>query len=256
MDKKLNLMSRMFASFAKDEDVDKEELAKATDEMQEIAATAAPVAPPPTPQQTAPASAATVAGAIAGTKTEDEAPVPPAAAPAPQPDKLDKVIALLQQLIAAKSTDEAPAAEENPLDTLVKDLDGAEEKTAEENPFPTTDSVDDPSDPESKFVDPEQMNNDADPEDAGKACDAATLRIAVDAIKPIIAMLPESKRKAATDASVRTLRSAAGKDAAPAKNAYMDVLKASKRQSKDSAAEDPSALGQKIMASRNVNFKK
>ena len=184
-----------------------------------------------------------------------------------EPDKMDMILEKLDQLLAAQATDckdEAPV-EEDPLAKLEKDLDemgNAEEPEEDEKPMnPEEDS----EEPESQFVDPEIINEeDEDPEEVElveeeeeetpvfdrKACDAA--RIALNAIKPVIAKLPPSERKQASDAAVAQIRKASGLDAQPKKNGYV-ALKKTKKASDRQAEID---IGRRIMEKRNPHYQK
>lgn len=173
--------------------------------------------------------------------------------------RIEDIIARLEKLEAALAAkDEDP--EEDPLKQLEEDLDEAEaaEEPVEEEEGYAPDE--DPDEPEAHFVDPEELNEeDEEPEVIEeeeeitadkKACDAA--RTALKAIKPVIASLPPSQRKAAADKAVAAIRKASGLSAKPASNGYTKIMKRSRKAS-DSRADD---LAQRIMASRNVNYKK
>ena len=243
--KRVTLLSKMFASFAKDEDVTPEEVADAAEEIQAIAVEK--------PEDTAPESVG------------DEGI-------APAPDKLDTIIELLNRLLG-EGKDEAPeVAEEevveeqvdeevDPLQKLEDDLTELEAMRSGEE------EVDEePEEAMSNFVDPEEINEseDEDPEAVEeevveeeepvadkKGCDS--LRIAIDALKPIIASLPASQRKKASDAAVKSLRKSIGMDVNPKSNGYTKIKTAKK--AKDSGINEKS-LANKIMEKRNPNFKK
>ena len=85
-----------------------------------------------------------------------------------------------------------------------------------------------------------------------RACDAA--RMALNVIKPVIAKLPAAERKAAADAAVAAIRKSSGLDAKPSRNAYVALKK--RRKAGDSKREDPSELGKRITAARNINYQK
>ncbi len=242
MGKHTSILSKMLARFARDNDTTEEEIAEAVDAIDEITAGAEEIQETP--------------AAVEAPKTEDEAP-----------DKLDLIIDLLQKVLAQKGTDEEPeekpAEEEDPLKKLEDDLaeleKGAGEAAEEEEETYSPDE--DPDEQENHFVDPEEINEqDEDPEEEEeeeapvadkKACDA--MRKAIKAIKPVIAALPASERKKASDAAVSQLRKAYGMDEKPAKNGYI-ALKSRKKVSDSKAnVED---IGRKIMASRNANYNK
>ena len=170
------------------------------------------------------------------------------------------------------ATDEEP--EEDPLDKMEKELDAME--GAEEEPVAAEEEKEiiapdqDPDEMESHFVEPEALNEqdedevveeeevleepteDCGPSKDKKACDAA--RIALNAIKPIIASLPPAQRKKAADAAVAQIRKASGLSAKPSKNQYA-AIKRAKRKASDTKM-DPSEIGKSIMASRNPHYKK
>ena len=78
------------------------------------------------------------------------------------------------------------------------------------------------------------------------------LRSVLQVMKPVIASMPKAQRKQVSDALISTIRKANGKPATPGGKTYA-ALKNARRSSAD--AEDPKALGRKIMAARNVNMK-
>ena len=190
-------------------------------------------------------------------------------------DKLDKVIDLLEQLLKKGVTDEEPKPEVDPLEKLEDDLEELE-KTAPEAEEAATDEDEeeeegfapdeDPTEPESQFVDPaeiEEQDEDV-PEEEEKeeekpvvdkrACDA--MRAAIKAVKPVIAQLPPSQRRAASDAAVASIRKSYGLSDKPARNDYV-ALKNRKAKAKDSKDNNSVAdLGKRIMESRNANYKK
>lgn len=184
----------------------------------------------------------------------------------------------LEQKIGGGAQDEAPE-EMDPLARLEKDLDEIEAQQAgpapEEAPVEEEASEEevmipdeDPEEVESTFVDPEAINEQdedieieeeataAPLEDCGPAkdkkacCDAA--RVALNAIKPVIASLPPSQRKKAADAAVAQIRKASGLNSKAKKNGYV-ALK-SRRKASDSMSE--AEIGKAIMAKRNPNYKK
>ena len=243
MSKRVKMLSKMFASYAKDEEVTPEEVADAAEEIQAIAVEK--------PEDTAPESVG------------DEAL-------APAPDKLDTIIEMLGRLLG-KGQDEEPevVAEEeevvadegeeiDPLQKLEDDLSELEAMKAEEE------TDEEPEEAMSNFVDPEDINEseDEEPEEEvaveeeeavadKKACDS--LRVAIDAIKPIIASLPANQRKKASDAAAKSLRKSIGMDEKPKKNGYAKINAA--RKAKDSKNSEKN-LASRIMEKRNPNYKK
>ena len=182
---------------------------------------------------------------------------------APEADVLAKIMERLDALeaaIAAKDEDpeETPAEEEkDPLQELEDEL------TEVENPEEITAPDEDPDEMESHFVDPEEINEEDEdiPEEEEveeeeevmdkKACDS--MRETIKTLRPIIAKLPESEKRQASDALAAQLRKAYGMTPKAERNDYLK-LKARKKASDKQA--DPSELGQAIMANRNPNYKK
>jgi len=236
------ILAKMLAKFAVD--AEPEELEEAVDAIEEIT-TEEPVQPAEQPP-------------VVEEETKDAG---------------DEVIqSILARLDAIEgklnASDEEP--EEDPLARLEQDLDEIEAQQApveeeEEEEVITPDE--DPDEVESHFVPPEEINEqDEDEEivveeqeeaepvaDCGpkKASDAA--RIALNAIKPVIASLPPSQRKKAADQAVAQIRKASGLDAKPKKNGYV-ALK-SRKKANDSRANE-SEIGKAIMEKRNPNYKK
>ena len=232
------ILAKMLARFA--QDADPEELEEAVDAVEDITSPAEePAAPAPQP-------------------------------PVPEQDAGDDVIQqILNRLDALEkkngATDEDP--EEDPLAKMEKELDameGAEEEPVvaeeKEEEFVTPDE--DPDEVESHFIDPEKINEgDEDevteeevteiPSEDCKGRDAA--RIALNAIKPIIAALPANQRKKAADAAVAQIRKASGLSEKPGKNQYI-ALKKPRKKASDSTA-DVSEIGKAIMARRNPHYK-
>jgi len=229
------ILAKMLAAFARDAEPEEiEEAVEAIDEM-----TAVPENLPPVPE-----------------KTEDEGP-----------DKLDMILDKLDTLMKSKDCggkDEDPE-EVDPLQKLEDDLDEIEKvKEVKEEEDEPMEPEEDPDEPEAHFVDPEEINEeDEDPEEIEeiqeeetpvvdkRACDAA--RIALNVIKPVLAKLPPSERKKASDAAVAQIRKASGMDAVPKKNGYVALKR--KKSSYDNA-ESMSEIGRRIMESRNANYKK
>ena len=237
--KRVTLLSKMFASFAKDEDVTPEEVADAAEEIQAIAVEK--------PEDTAPESVG-----------DEEM--------APAPDKLDKIIEMLSRLLGEGKDEEPEVVEEEETTEEVDPLQKLEDDLTELEAMRSEGEEDaEPEEAMSNFVDPEEINaesEDEDPEEEvveemaeeettdKKACDS--LKMAIDALKPIIASLPEKQRKKASDAAAKSLRKSIGMDVSPKKNDYTRLRSA--RKAKDSNPE--ANLAQKIMERRNPNFKK
>ena len=225
--------------------------------------------------------------AIEDITTEEPAPAAPPAPPAPPVEEEttdeggDMIQTILARLDALEqkvggAADEEPE-ELDPLARLEKDLDEIEAQQAPAEVTETEEEViapdEDPEEPESRFVDPEAINQmDEDPtepenidlppmeEDCGgkdcggkdkSACDAA--RVALNAIKPVIAALPPSQRKKAADAAVAQIRKASGLDAKAKKNGYVALKR---RKASDTARENVADIGKSIMAKRNPHYMK
>lgn len=254
---KHGIWAKMLASFARD--AEPEEIEEAVNAIDEIA-------------------------------SEPEVPAEPAPVEQPvqndSPEIMGQILQALNDIkeaLAAKGADcdtkdETPEEEVDPLQKLEDDLDEIEKAAGaaapveeeeepledEEEEFQTPEE--DPAEPESHFVDPDQLNEqdedetiEVEEQESGtglvadkRACDAA--RKALNAVKPIIAMLPPSQRKAASDAAVKEIRKANGLSGAPKSNGYLAIK--NRRKTGDSKTVDAGDLGKRIMASRNVNYKK
>ena len=80
---------------------------------------------------------------------------------------------------------------------------------------------------------------------------------ALRAIKPVIAKLPESQRRAASDAAVKEIRGVLKMNPKPATNSYAQIVKAvndAKKASSDSV--DDREYGRLIMSKYNANHRK
>lgn len=239
------ILAKMLAKFALD--ADPEELEEAVDAVEEI--TTAP--------------------------EEPVAPAPQPPVPEQQDDGEDMIQTILKRLDAIEAklgaTDEEP--EEDPLDKMEKELDAmegaGEEPVAVEKEEEFVAPDEDPDEVESHFVDPEALNEQDEDEveeeevielpneDCGpkgsdcKGRDAA--RMAINAVRPIIAALPPSQRKKAADAAVAQIRKASGLSGKPSKNQYAALRR--KKKAADSKG-NPADIGKAIMAARNPHYKK
>lgn len=231
------ILAKMLAKWAVD--ADPEELEEAVDAIEDIT-TEEVETPVPAPEET---------------KDED-----------PMIQKiLDRLDAIEAKLGAA---DEEP--EIDPLEKLEQDLDeiGGQQPEAEEEQEEIIAPDEDPQEPEAHFVDPEQINEqdedevieeeeedfpmeeDCGPAKDKRACDAA--RAALKVVKPIIAQLPPSMRKKASDKAVEQIRKVSGLDARPRKNGYIALKKPHKAAD---SKNDPADIGKAIMAKRNPQYK-
>lgn len=238
------ILAKMLAKFAVD--AEPEELEEAVDAIEEITSEEEPAVQPPVTEEV---------------NDSDD-------------DVIKTILARLDAIEGKlnSATDEEP--EEDPLARLEQDLDEMEKMNAPVEAEESEEAIiapdEDPDEAESHFVDPEQINEQDEDEEMveasqteeippmadcgpGKDCrgrDAA--RIALNAIKPVIASLPASQRKKAADKAVAQIRKASGLNAKPVKNGYV-ALK-SRRKASDSMSE--ADIGKAIMAKRNPNYKK
>ena len=203
---------------------------------------------------------------ITGGEPAPEVPVNPEEE-AKDEDPIAQIMARLDKLeaaLAAKGTDEDPAAEEDPLKKLEDDLDELESETEEEEEVVPDE---DPDEQEAHFVDPEEINEEDEdlPEEEFveeeeeevadcKARDA--MRETIKTMRPIIAKLPKAEQKKASDALAAQLRKSYGLAPKATRNDYVRLRKAIRKKTGDSAQADHSALGRSIMESRNPNYKK
>lgn len=234
------ILAKMLAAMARD--ASPEEIEEAVDAIEEITSAPEPIEAPEEPVQ-------------------DE-----------EPDKMDMILeklATLEEAVAALKgadcKDEEPV-EEDPLKKLEEDLDEMEKTEVVETEEEPMNPEEDSEEPESQFVDPEEINEeDADPEEIAmvqeeeeeekplidkKACDAA--RIALNAVKPLIAKLPPEERKQASDAAIAQIRKASGLDEKPQKNGYVAIKKAKKAADRQSESD----IGRRIMEMRNPHYQK
>ena len=174
-----------------------------------------------------------------------EAPENPAPANDADPEilsRLDRIISLLEESRPAgaadgenpeeKEPEPAPEAEkveeelENLEEAVAELLEAAEEETGGE----------------------EAEAPDEDGESGFLSASDRMVRAAVRALKPVIARLPEKERASAADAALRAMRSLP-KEGKPARSPYAALAKTAR-------AEDPADLGQRIIRSRNINYRK
>ena len=237
------VLAKMLAKFAVD--ADPEELEEAVDAVEAIVSEEEPV--------------------------ETPAEVPAEEATDEGEDVIQSILARLDAIEGKLNGADGCEGEEDPLARLEKDLDEIEAQgnpVVEEEEKEVIAPDEDPDEAEAHFVDPEEINEqdedeeemveeeelvpeeDCGPSKDSKACDAA--RIALNAIKPIIASLPPSERKKAADKAVAQIRKASGMNAKPSKNGYV-ALKSRKRAADKANEAD---IGKSIMAKRNPHYKK
>ncbi len=249
MAKKTNsLLSRMFAGWAKD--ADPQDIA---DAIEEIAGNS------DTEPEAAPAPAASDCGA--GDNKDNAGDV--------LQQLMTAVAALTQKveaLAAAKAHDEtpapAPSVDEDELTKLENEINnpGSPEDQEESHTVPADEM---PGQTDSEEVTADEDGPEAPaaslPENPIPGMDKAVVLSAIRAIKPILAQLPNDKRKAASDAAAKQIREAMGKPAQAASNGYAAInqIMRQKAKAKDSASKtDNDEIGRNIMASRNPHYKK
>lgn len=253
---KKNLVSRLIASFAKDEDTTAEEVAAVVEAILSEDPAALTEAEPAAPVVTVvpaepPAEPAAVVVEVP-TETESEAPVTgdedPSAAIL---ERLDRILELLTNLTAP-----VPAADEektalpeevgevleavatDPIGEAIEQVIGEIVEEAEEEPVSLID----------------ECSEEEEQADCGKSSTTSdTLRSVLQVMKPVIAAMPKAQRKQVIDRLSKQMRSANGQKSAGGTRTYA-ALKNTRRASAD--AEDPRALGKRIMAARNVNNRK
>lgn len=211
-----------------------------------------------------------VADCIDEMTSSDEAA--PAATPAPAADEtpasqdnpigalLDAVTGLGQKIdalcAAVAPKDVAPAPAADPLDNLADEI-GATETPADQEAsetIPADELPDSTADEDGPIAAASTL-----PENPIPGADRAIAIAAINAVKPIIAALPENQRRAASDRAAAEIRKLIGKDSKPKSNSYAGINTVMRQaaKAKDSKAKaDDGTLGQKIMESRNPHYKK
>ena len=193
----------------------------------------------------------------------------PAAAPASDseefgPQILAAIKVLGEQIAAAlapKATEPAPA-DTDPIQQLADELQAHAGETPADQEASVTIPADE--DPISQDEEPEPAPAASLPENPIPGADrAAAVLSAINAIKPVIASMPENQRKAASDKAAAELRKMLGRDAKPQSNGYAGVTAAiqntAKAKAKDHAQKakaDSGEIGRGIMASRNPHYAK
>ena len=155
--------------------------------------------------------------------------------------RLDRIISLLEESRPAGAADEADSGEKETepapeAEKVEEKLENLEEAVAELLETAEEETVEEPEDP------------DDDGESGFLSASDRMVRAAVRALKPVIARLPEKERASAADAALRAMRSLP-KEEKPAGSAYAALAKTAR-------AEDPADLGQRIIRSRNINYRK
>jgi hypothetical protein len=175
---------------------------------------------------------------------KDEAQAPTVA---PQDAKLDKLIALVTQLVTAEKKEASP---EDAIDALISELEGqSNDDDEEESHTIPAESMDD----EGPVSDPEDR-----PKNAIPGADNAYKLAALKAIKPMLAEITDpAAKKRATDAAIASIK---GKSS---KNTYAAINKAQKKVATDKQQtandkqqqKDHSQLGMEIAKKHNPHYK-
>ena len=177
-------------------------------------------------------------------------------------ERLDKIEDRINGLEARKPAD----AEPDPMKELEDELTVGEKPVQPEAGVPTLPMDEDPE--EAVTISAEEIGDKACgdeevpeapaselPKNPIKGMDKAAALYALNAMKPVIASLPASQRKAASDKAVREIRKLMGKDAKPMTNGYAGITQAM-RGSARKVEKDEGKLGKDIMAARNPHYKK
>ena len=245
-----SFIARLFSRAVKD--MEPEEVAEAVDEIQQAAAAA-----DETPATTAPAATDNNAQQQAGdndpmTKLLD--------AIAGLSQKMDSVIA------ASKPQDQEPEqkpVDNDPLAALVAEIaENAAETPADQEASATIPADELHDEDNTQDEDGPVAAAETLPENPIPGADRAMALAAINAIKPVLATLPEKQRKAASDRAATEIRKMLGKDSKTASNGYAGIVstmtQAAKSRAKDSKPKkmDDGTIGRNIMASRNPHYKK
>lgn len=226
-----SMLARFFSGWAKDRDP--EEVAAAVDEM----VTATPEEEKPLPQDNTPAPTPAPVSIPMQRPEQDEVPGDP------------ELKMLIKQLIAKLS--EEPAEDDDPLESLTAELTEGKKPEA-----PADDGE------ESVTVPAEEINGeDEAPEEPEKKStpqmDTAGTLAAIKALKPYLAKLPSSDRRAASDAAAAAVRKAMGKPRQATGDDYAAIARfqAQNARGKQKPAVDEAKLGKDIMARYNPHYK-
>lgn len=244
MNKSASVFARIFSHWVKD--ADPAEVASAVDELMEN-----------TSQDSQESSASEQ-------QTDNEAP---AATPEVKTDNdpvsqmLIQLLTKIDQKLDAALVQKPAAGDDDPLTVLEQELTAAkpEEKTGDGDEEA---AVTVPADELPENATDEEAPTAAEsekPENPIPGADSAAILAAIGAIKPIIAKLPASERKAASDAAVQKLRASMGMTAKARSNGYSAINRVKKTASADSAKAahtDDAELGRKIMSKHNPHYMK
>lgn len=245
-----SFIARLFSRAVKDMEPD--EVAEAVDEIQQAAAAADET--PATP-----AAAATDNNAQQQAGDND-----------PMTKLLDAIAGLSQKMdsviAASKPQDQEPAqkpVDNDPLAALVAEIaENAAETPADQEASATIPADELHDEDNTQDEDGPVAAAETLPENPIPGADCAMALAAINAIKPVLATLPEKQRKAASDRAATEIRKMLGKDSKPASNGYAGIVgtmaQAAKSRAKDSKPKkmDDGTIGRNIMASRNPHYKK
>ena len=151
----------------------------------------------------------------------------------------------------------------DPLDALAEEVTGKKEETlADQEGAVTVPAEDIPDDAGAAYESTDEDEPNSQPiaptANSGETEKAIALA-AINAIKPVIAALPENSRKAASDRAAAEIRKMIGRDAKPKTNGYAGIInvmsQAARKRTRDAAKPDDGKLGQHIMATRNPHYK-
>lgn len=243
-----SFVARLFSRAVKD--MEPEEVAEAVDEIQQAAA-----ATDETPATPAPASI------DCNTQQQENDNDP-------MTKLLDAINGLGQKLdsiLAAKQPQdqemEEKPADSDPLTALVAEIaENAAETPADQEASETIPADELPDDTGAQDEDGPVAAAELLPENPIPGADRAIAIAAINAIKPVIASLPEKQRKAAADKAANEIRRMIGVKSTS--NGYAGILgtmnQAAKKRAKDAKPKkmDDGAIGRSIMASRNPHYKK
>lgn len=244
-----SFIARLFSRAVKD--MEPEEVAEAVDEIQQAAAAADET--PATPAAATDNNAQQQAGdndpmtklldAISGLSQKMDSVIaaskPQDQEPEQKPVDNDPLAALVAEI--AENAAETPADQEASATIPADELHDEDNTQDEDGPVAAAETL---------------------PENPIPGADRAMALAAINAIKPVLATLPEKQRKAASDRAATEIRKMLGKDSKPASNGYAGIVstmtQAAKSRAKDSKPKkmDDGTIGRNIMASRNPHYKK
>lgn len=241
-DTPVRLLARMAASALRGNDLEPEELPEVAALLETVAA-----------METAGGETGT-GEEIRVSHTEAEIPDPEpeeeAAEPTPANDespeilsRLDRIISLLETMGTIPAVSDSPDETKGTVSVVSPEVEKVEEEL--EN---LEEAVAELLEPDGEEEDCAPEAGDPDGDSGFLSASDRMVRAAVRALKPVIARLPEKERASAADAALRAMRSLP-KEERPPRSAYAALAQAAR-------PEDPADLGQRIIRSRNVNYRK